>query len=552
MQSTCLCAAASLLGAVPSAAETLQEAMVSAYQTNPSLKAERARVKETDESYIQARAQGRLSSSLSASVSRQAVRSPSQSLFGPTTREIDDGLPRSLSLQVVQPIYQGGRVKALRQQTKSGIYAAREGLRNAEQTLLVSVGTSYADVIRDEETARIRRNNVSVLARQELAAKDRFDVGEGTLTDIAQAQSRLAAANIGLAQADAQLAISRAAYERVVGHAPVDLQPVPKFILPQSVDDARRIGVANNPQLGASLFSVEAAKAGIELAKSVGKPTFSLNGTLGNQRAQISGIREADSAALTAQLNIPLYSGGANKSRVRQAKNTVERLSYEALDIEDAIEQSVTQIWASLQAAELSLVAAKEQVRTAEIAFEGVTLEQQVGTRNTLDVLNAEQELLNAKLSVVNAERSVNVTRYQLLAILGGFDADSLQLPVDLYSPEAYFNAVKDDGISRAVDRYVPEAAKKIGRQLPNIPKDIYEAGKRIGVKREAEEFGHAVGTLLDGVGTLKKGAIDTITGQTEAAKATRLKNQSSSPLSPEAKEKIIEIDPIELPRSKD
>jgi outer membrane protein len=496
-------------------AETLQEAMVSAYQTNPSLKAERARVKETDENYIQARSQGRLNSSLSASIARQAFRAPSQGFFGPVSgRTIEDGQPRVLALQVIQPIYQGGRVKALKQQAKSGIFAAREGLRSAEQNLFVSVATAYVDVLRDEETARIRRNNVSVLARQEQAALDRFDVGEGTLTDIAQAQSRQAAANIGLAQADAQLASSRAAYERLVGHPPVDLQAVPDFTLPATLQEAREIGVANNPQLGASLFSVEAAKAGIKVAKSAGRPSFSINGALANQRAQLGGFRESDSASLTAQLNIPLYSGGANKSRVRQAKSTVERLNYEARDIENAIEQTVTQIWASLKAAEASLIAAKEQVRTAEVAFEGVTLEQQVGTRDTLDVLNAEQELLNAKLSVVNAERSVDVTSYQLLSILGGFDADSLQLPVDFYDPAANFEDVKRDSLTRAVDRYVPVAVRKIGRQLPNIPKDVAKFGKQTGIPANVKGLGAGVGTVLDGVGTLQKDAVDAITGQ--------------------------------------
>lgn len=503
-----------ILGYSSAQAETLQEALISAYQTNPSLKAERARVKETDEDYVQARAQGRLNSSLSASVSRQAFRAPSQGFFGPPSgRTIEDGQPRSLGLQFIQPIYQGGRVKALKQQAKSGIFAAREGLRSAEQNLFVSVATAYVDVLRDEETARIRRNNVSVLARQEQAALDRFDVGEGTLTDIAQAQSRQAAANIGLAQADAQLAISRAAYERLVGHPPVDLQAVPDFALPATLREAVEIGAANNPQLGATLFSIEAAKAGIAVAKSAGKPTFSLNGSLSNQRAQLGAFRESDSASLMAQLNIPLYAGGANKSRVRQAKSTVERLNYEAKDIKNAVQQTVTQIWASLTAAKASLVAAKEQVRTAEVAFEGVTLEQQVGTRDTLDVLNAEQELLNAKLSVVSAERTVDATSYQLLSTLGGFDADSLQLPVDYYDPAANFNEVKRGKLERAVDRYVPVAAQKIGRQLPNIPKDISNFSKKSGLTKEVKEFGAGVGTLFDGAGRLKKDAVDAVTG---------------------------------------
>ncbi len=502
-------------------AETFQEALISAYQTNPRLKAERARVKEADENYIQARAQGRLNSSLSGSIGGQAFRSPQQSLFGgPGERTITEGAPRSTQLQIIQPIYQGGRVKALKRQANSGILAAREGLRNAEQNLMVSAATAYVDVIRDEETARIRRNNVSVLARQEQAARDRFDVGEGTLTDIAQSQSRLAAANIGLAQADAQLAISRAAYERAIGHPPVDLQPVPEFILPPTVYDAQRIGVANNPQLLALRFNREAALAGKDVAASAGKPTVSLNASFANQRAQIGGIREADSASLTAQLNIPLYAGGANKSRVRQAMNTVERLSYEEVDIKDAIKQTVAQIWAQLTAARRSLMASKQQVSAAEIAFEGVTLEQQVGTRDTLDVLNAEQELLNAKLSVVNAERTVDATVYQLLSVLGAFDAESINLPIDYYDPEENFLTLKDDGMSRAVDRFVPVAIQKIGPQLPNIPRDIIAVARNNPVASEIKTIGDNGIALLDGVGQVTKRSIDFVTGQSgEAAR---------------------------------
>ena len=521
-----LCA---LISTLPAQAETLQEALISAYNTNPRLKAERARVKEVDENYVQARAQGRLSSSITGTSGAQAVRAPTQSLFGRGGREINEGYPRSLRLQVIQPIYQGGRVKALKNQASSSIMAARQALRSAEQNLLVAVATAYVDVIRDEETARIRRNNVSVLARQEQAARDRFDVGEGTLTDIAQAQSRLAGANIGLAQADAQLASSRASYVRSVGHTPVDLQEVPRFVMPPTLHDAQRIGVANNPQMLASKFNIKAAKAGVDVARSAGKPTFSINGSLANQRAQISGISEVDSASLTAQLRIPLYSGGLNKSRVRQARVTVERLSYETIDIEHAIEQTVAQIWATLKASERSLIAAQQQVAAAEVAFEGVTLEQQVGTRNTLDVLNAEQELLEAKLTVVNATRTLNATTYQLLSVLGGFDADSLQLPVDLYDPSLNLRDIKNDGMSRAVDKYVPVAVKKIGRQLPNIPKDV------IGLTKSFDLPGQVVrevGGFASGVAIGLKDGVDVLTGQKQEAK--RIKAETAAKLADE------------------
>lgn len=261
-------------------AESFQEALVSAYNTNPSLKAERARLREIDENYIQARAQGRLTSSLSGSLSESYSRTPVNSLFGGGGGFDESwGNPRNAQFQIIQPLYQGGRVKALKNQAKSSIYAARESLRNAEQNLLVAAATAYVDVRRDEETARIRRNNVSVLARQEQAARDRFDVGEGTLTDIAQSEARLAASNIGLAQADAALAASRATYERLVGHPPAQLMPAPQIVLPPNLELAKQLGVENNPQLLASKFSINAAESAIDVAKAAGRPTLSLNGT---------------------------------------------------------------------------------------------------------------------------------------------------------------------------------------------------------------------------------------------------------------------------------
>lgn len=494
-------------------AESFEEALISAYHNSPRLRAERLRVKETDENYIQARAQGRLSSSLSGSAAGSWARFPGQSFFGPAALETTTGTPVDAQVQIIQPLYQGGRVRALKKQAKSAIYAAREGLRNAEQTLFVSVATAYVDVKRDEETARIRRNNVSVLARQEQAARDRFDVGEGTLTDIAQAEARLAGANIGLAQAESQLAASRATYERLVGHSPNNLSTVPRFILPPTLEQAKAIGQGNNPQLVAAIFNQGAARNAVNVAKAAGRPTVALAGTAAAAREQLSQISRTDSAALTLQVTVPLYSGGANKSRVRQSKLAVERLGYEVEDIQDAIEQTIAQIWAQLDAARISRDAAMKQVNAAQVAFEGVTLEQQLGTRDTLDVLNAEQEVLNARLTVVDAQRALDATTFQLLSIMGGFDADSLQLPVDYYDPAEYLGDIKDDGLRRAVDNYVPEILEDIVDEVADFPGDVITLGDRLGVDDVASEVGDNLGRLGHGVGTLVKGGVDNVTG---------------------------------------
>jgi len=210
---------------------------------------------------------------------------------------------------------------------------------------------------------------------------------------------------------------------------------------------------------------------------------------------------------------VPLYSGGANKSRIRQSKLAVERLGYEVDDVRDAIVQTVAQTWAQLEAARTSKAAAERQVKAAEVAFEGVRLEQQLGQRDTLDVLNAEQEVLNAKLTVADAQRTVDVTTFQLLSVMGAFDADSLRLSIDQYDVNAYLEGVKDDGLKRAVDNYVPEIVKGTVKGVAEIPGDFIDLGEAMRIDDVAKEVGGNLGKLGHGVGSVTKNGVDSVTG---------------------------------------
>ena len=458
----------SLLSALTVNAETFEEALISVYNSNPRLLAARAQLRETDENYIQARAQGRLNANISGNLGYSTNRSSGFFVPGlPEQSFSREGTPYAAQFQVIQPLYQGGRVRALKNQARAGILVARAQLRSTEQELLLEGANAYLNVLRDEEVARIRRNSVSVLARQELAAQERFIVGVGTRTDIAQAQSRLAASESGVAGAEAELQSSRATYVRHIGHMPVDLGPVPKYALPSTVEAAISIARENNPTLLAAIHNKDAAKAAIGLAKSASKPIISLNGTLGGQRGQINGLSNADQAELTAQITIPLYSGGANKSKLRQARHADERIGFEIKDTERAIDASVRQTWAQIEAAQQAVKSSRLQVQAAEVAFEGVELEQSVGTRTTLDVLDAEQEVLNAKLSLINAERNLDGATFQLLSILGVFDAQGIHLPIDLHKPEQNFEAIKNDKLRRMTEKVVPKQVisklKKLG-----------------------------------------------------------------------------------------
>ena len=261
-------------------AEDLQTALISVYETNPRLLAERARLREIDETYVQARAAGRPTISGTGSISQSGVNFPGGAAVftggavGSSDADFSvSGRPNEIGVQIVQPLYQGGRVKAQKEEAKLSILAARENLRAQENQLFLSAASAYADVRRDLEATRIRRNNVRVLSRQLEAAKARFEVGAGTQTDIAQSESRYALAEAGLAQADAQLAVSQASFVRLVGWPATRLTAPPIYTLPPSLPDAIAAARENNPQLIGAYFNEAAGRAAIDVAKAAGRPT---------------------------------------------------------------------------------------------------------------------------------------------------------------------------------------------------------------------------------------------------------------------------------------
>lgn len=495
--------------------DTLQSVLAAVYTSNPRLQGERSRLREIDENYIQARAQGRFNLSAGGEISAQTVRVPvTTSIFG-SSGGTSSGTPKSGQVSIVQPIYQGGRIKALKSQAKASILAARAGLENAENNIFLSAANAYVDILRDEETSRIRRNNVRVLDRQLVAANDRFEVGEGTRTDIAQSESRLAVAEAGLAQADAQLEITRAQFVRLVGRLPIQPAPAPEFALPPTLDRAIQLARQNNPQLLASYYNEQAGEAAIDVARAAGRPTVSLNGTLAASRGALLSFDETDQATLAASIRIPIFSGGLNASRVRQAKHARTRLAFESRDTERAVDQTVTQIWAQLQASSRIVETSQRQVAAANVAFEGVQLEQQVGTRDQLDVLNAEQEVLNARLTLVNAERDYNSAVFQLLSIIGVFDADGIALPIEQHDGTAYLQAVSYDGYEQAIDRFVPEAAQKIAPQVPDLIVDPAKVAVGVVKAFTVDDLAALSARQLGRVGNAAKETADLVTAQT-------------------------------------
>jgi len=428
--------------------ETFLEALSSVYNNNPQLQAQRIKVREIDENYIQVVSEGDFQVGVLGSIETNTSRINSNA-FSQTDGSINvSGNPRAVQLQITKPLYQGGRVKWLKSQTKSSILSARENLKSFEQNIFMAGAEAYVSVLKDEEVAKIRRNSVKVLTRQRLAAVERYNIGVGTRTDIAQAESRLASSESSLALADAQLQASRAAYTRIIGHIPVSLQEVPLFEIPKTAIEAKSLARNNNPDLLAAYFSGDAAASAVSVAKSASRPKISLNALAGSARGQTFGLGDSDQVALSAQVSIPIFTGGMNKSRVRQASLAKARFDFELRDLEMSIDQMVVQAWYQLDASRTTLAASNKQVSAAEVAFEGVNLEQELGLRTTLDVLNAEQEVLNAKLSVVEADYNVSTNMFKLLMAIGAFHSKGIELPVSFYNPKKYFEEINKNKIS--------------------------------------------------------------------------------------------------------
>jgi outer membrane protein len=427
-------------GAGAAHAETLQEAIALAYDTNPDLQQQRALQRALDENYVQARSGFRPTASASATAG--VDNGPNG--FGGSSTDTSS----SASISVSQPIYSGGRISTTVDAVQADILQGRENLRQTESSVLQSVVQSFVDVRRDIEALRINQENVRVLQRQLEEASARFDVGEITRTDVAQAQARLAASQSSLASAQAQLSVSRANYASVVGQTPTNLEPEPVLPgMPDGFDQAIDVAQQDNPGLRAAQYAQQASQARVAAARAEYRPNLGLNASYGTAFSPGGGsLTDRDDFRATASFSIPLFTGGLNGSRVRQA---LERDNSALIGIDGArriVLQQVSQAWALVLSTKASLTASDEQVRAATIAAEGVRQEAQVGLRTTLDVLNAELELRDAQLAQVNARRNNYVATAQLLSAMGRLEAKDLVNTVQVYDPKANFDRIKHKG----------------------------------------------------------------------------------------------------------
>ncbi len=419
----------------PAQAMTLQEALALAYQTNPTLDARRARLKAVDEQLPQAQSGWRPTVSLSGEAGRGRIETNS------SARREQNVDPRQAALTLSQPLYRGGRTVAATNVAEATIDSERALLTATEQTVLLNVATAYMNVVRDRSIVELNTNNVQVLERQLQAARDRFEVGEVTRTDVSQSESRLAAAVANRTRAQADLEASQATFVELVGVAPENLSRTSGELLgnlPASLKEAVDLALDQNPTLRAANHAARAADHGIDLVRGELYPTVSLNGSASRGWDQSSQGSFSENMEVVAAVTVPIYQAGAEYSRLREQKLVAGQRKIEVDEARRQAVTNVTQAWENLTAARARVKSYGSQIDAAQLALEGVRREAEVGSRTILDVLDSEQELLSARVNLVGAQRDEVVTALQLKSALGQMTAQGLNLPVELYDPTVY------------------------------------------------------------------------------------------------------------------
>ena len=421
----------------PLKAETLFEALATAYATSPSLQAARAAVRSSDEGVPQALAGWRPTVSLNSSVGLQKSKTN-------ITSE-QDLVPRTYSADLSQSLYAGGRTVASTAQAKSNVLLARAQLKSAEQNVLSTGVTAFLDVLRDQARVQLTINNEIVLQRQLEATRDRFEVGEVTRTDVAQAEARLSGVVANRVDAEGDLASSRASYRQIFGVMPEALQPAPPLPnLPVTEAEALAIAEAENPSIAVALQQEAVAHHGVDDAKGRLLPTVDLTGRARRTDESSTENSDSQSYSVIASISIPLYQAGSVHALVRQSKELLNQRRIEVEEKRREVIEAASQAWARMTTTRSQISARIEAIRANEIALEGVRQEAEVGSRTTLDVLDAEQELLDSRVALVIAERDEYVAGYQLLATIGRLTALNIDLPVQTYDPERHYRKVRN------------------------------------------------------------------------------------------------------------
>jgi len=418
-------------------AQSLADAMAQAYYNNPTLNAQRAQLRAQDELLPQAYSNYRPFVTLDGNVGVQGTDT--------NVSDWDSNIPGGAGLSVVQPLYRGGRSDAEVGRANNLIQSQRAVLFDTEQLVLLDAVTVYTNVVRDVAVLDLAQNNEEVIGRQLEATRDRFEVGEVTRTDVAQAEARLATAKADRVRAEGNLVSSKASFRRVIGVEAVALErPQPLTDMPVNEIEAFRIAEAEHPAIIAAKFAEQAARDDVRITEGTLLPEINLRGTVERSYDEFGLADRQDIASLRAEISIPIYTAGLNTSLVRQDKQIAGQRRIEIDEQRRRVIEGVTLAWEDYLTAQAQIEAFREGVRAAEIALEGLQKEALVGARTVLDVLDGEQELFQARVDLVVAQRDLVVATYALQAALGRLSAKHLALPVEPYDFEAYYETVRE------------------------------------------------------------------------------------------------------------
>ena len=434
-----------LMAGTPVQADTIEAALVRAYQTNPQLNAQRASVRVTDENVPQALSGYRPRVSVTASGGYQYT-DLTTGIAPNTARLSGTQVPRSVGATVSQTLFNGQQTANRTRAAESQVSSAREGLRVLEQSVLLAAATIYMDYLRDAATLEVQRSNVRVLEQTLKQTRDRFNVGEVTRTDVAQSEAQLAAGRTQQLFAESNLTTTRSNFRRIIGSEPVALSagsPVDRF-LPGTLPVAIDLGLTENPNVTSAMFGIDVSFLNVKVNEGALFPTVTLQASAQQVYEQTISIPRQFGASAIAQVSIPVYQGGGEYALIRQSKETLAQQRLTLEQVRDQTRASVVQAWGQLQAGKAQVASAQAQVSASEIALNGVREEAKAGQRTTLDVLNAQQALVNARVALVTAQHDRVVASYAVLSAVGRLSPTVLQLGTTVYDPSVHYHQVRD------------------------------------------------------------------------------------------------------------
>ena len=434
------------MAASPARADTMEAALLRAYKNNPQLNAQRASVRATDENLPQALSGYRPKVAITASGGGQFTNQLVETSAGKKIQAGSQG-PHAAGITVIQTLFNGDQTDNKTRAAESQVLGAREGLRLMEQSVLLAAATIYMDYLRDAAILEVQRSNTRVLEETLRQTRKRYSAGLVTPTDVAQSEAQLAAGRSQELSAEATLTTTRANFRRIIGNEPGQLaaaSPVDRY-LPETLQGAIAVSLAENPSVTAAMFGIDVGFLNVKVNEGALFPTVTLTANVQKGWQQAITQTRDFSASAVAQVSVPIYQGGAEYSLIRQSKETLEQQRLNLEQVRDQARADLLTAWGQLLATKAQIASSDAQVAASEIALLGTRKEATVGQRTVLDVLNAQQALVNARVALVTAQHDRVVASYAVLNAVGRLSPQVLRLATSVYDPSVHYHQVRDN-----------------------------------------------------------------------------------------------------------